>query len=298
MRPRSIWTGLLLLLLPGAPLAGAATLEVTAPPGLEWASARIESMDLDALAADLERAGLDLPQEIDLTLLPEGDPRAQTVPDWIVGLAFGEREIVLFPERVLPYPYDSLESVVRHETVHLALNVRARGQPLPRWLHEGLAMSVDTGWGAGGQVRLLIGALGGPRTADLARLFTSGNRGETSDAYGLSAALVADLQRRHGPAVPAAIAGRVGNGVPFAEAFVLETGETPDAAAAQAWSGYRRLAAWVPALTSATALWAGILALAFVAFLVRARQRALRRHGWDDDSPDHNGRDNGNWTVH
>jgi len=283
MRARWIWVALLLLLPPGMTPAWAATLAVTAPPQLEWARDRLEAMDLDALAADLARAGLDLPPEIEITLLPDADPGARTVPDWIVGLAFGEREIVVFPERVLPYPYDSLESVVRHETVHLALNVRANGQPLPRWLHEGLAMSVDTGWGAGGQARLLIGALGRPRTTDLTRLFTSGNRGETADAYGLAAALVADIQRRHGPTAPAAIAGHVGDGVPFAQAFALETGETPDAAATEAWSSYRRVAAWVPALTSTTALWAGILVLAFAAFLVRARQRALRRQDWDEE---------------
>jgi len=273
---------LLLALLVVQP-ARAAELAVTAPPELESARDRLARIDLDALAADLSRAGLDLPAEIHVTLLPDEDQSARTVPDWIVGLALDEREIVIFPERVLPYPYDSLESVFRHEAVHLALNVRANGQPLPRWLHEGLAMSVDTGWGAGSQLRLLLGALGRPRPADLARLFASGGRGETADAYGLSAALVADLQRRHGEGAPAAIAGRVGTGVPFAQAFELEIGETPDAAAARAWAGYRRVAAWVPTLTSATALWAGILVLAFVAFLVRARQRALRRQQWDEE---------------
>jgi len=288
MRVRWLWTGVLLLGLFGVRPSMAAELLVTAPPELDWARDRVEAMSLDALAADLDRAGLPLPADIDVLLLPDADPRAATVPDWVVGLAFGQREIVVFPERVLPYPYDSLESVVRHETVHLALNVRAGGHPLPRWLHEGLAMTVDTGWGADGQLRLLLGAMGSPRTADLARLFASGNRGEATDAYGLSAALVADIQQRHGHAAPAAIAGRVGTGTPFAEAFRLETGETPDAAAARAWAGYRRVAAWVPALTSATALWAGILTLAFVAFLVRARRRALRRQAWDDED----------WTVH
>jgi hypothetical protein len=283
MQARWRRTGLLLLvLLIGRP-APAAELVVSAPAEIAWAKTRLEAIELDGLAADLERAGLSLPAEIRVTLLPDADPRARTVPNWIVGLAFGQREILIFPERVLPYPYDSLESVVRHETVHLALNVRANGRPLPRWLHEGLATAVDAGWGAGGQLRLLLGAMGSPRTADLTQLFASGSRGEAADAYGLSTALVADLQRRHGHAVPAAIAARVGGGVPFEEAFAIETGETPDAAAARAWAGYRRVAVWVPALTSATAVWASILALAFVAFLVRARQRALRRQEGDDE---------------
>ena len=65
------------------------------------------------------------------------------MPDWIAGLAFGDRDI--FPVRVLSYPYDSIESVVRHEVVHLALNARAGRGELPRWFHEGVATSVDAG---------------------------------------------------------------------------------------------------------------------------------------------------------
>ena len=101
-----------------------------------------------------------MPDDIRIALIADDDPRARTVPDWIVGLAFGERDIVIFPRRVVSYPYDSLHSVVRHEIAHLALTVAAGGQEMPRWFHEGVATSIDAGWGIGAQVRLAAAMIG------------------------------------------------------------------------------------------------------------------------------------------
>jgi hypothetical protein len=119
--------------------------------------------------------------------------------------------------------------------------------------------------------------------ADLTRLFQSEARPETVEAYLLATALVDDLRRRHGAAVPGAIASRVAQGFPFARAFELETGRTPDQVAAQAWATYRTLALWLPFLTSGTAVWTLILTLSFVAFFVRRQQRARRRRLWDQE---------------
>ena len=149
-------------------------------------------------------------------------------PPGFVGFADGSSDIAIFPERVPPYPYDSMESVFRHEVVHLALDARAGGAELPRWFHEGVAMSVDKGWGMEGRVRLLLAMARSPGTAELGRLFASRAEPEATQAYGLSGALVADLRRRHGATVPGAIAARVAGGTSFVPAFVSETGETPD----------------------------------------------------------------------
>jgi hypothetical protein len=263
--------------------APAADLSIDAPPSLAVTADRIRAMDLPRLEGDLARAGLALPDRIDVTLVSEDDPRASTIPRWIVGLALGEQDIVIFPQRVLPYPYDSVDSVFRHEVAHLALASRAGGQPLPRWFHEGVAMSVDAGWGMSGQLRLLFGMARSPGTADLARLFASELEPDTSLAYGLSAALVADLQRRHGPAIPGAIAARVADGIPFPRAFSEETSETPDEAAAQAWSTYRRWTAWVAALTDGSAIWTAIMIISGIAFIAVRRRRAKRRRQWEEE---------------
>ena len=162
-------------------------------------------------------------------------------------------DIVIFPDRVLSYPYDSLESVFRHEIAHLALSARAGGRPMPRWFHVGSAESADAGLGVTGRLRLLLEMTGDPATADLARLFAANTETMSARAYGLSGALVADVQRRHGGGTPGAIAARVAGGVPFAQAFELETGVTPDDAARRAWAGYRRWTNLVSVATSGAA---------------------------------------------
>ena len=271
---------LLSLALSAAPGAAEWAPTVVAPVSLEPAAQRSRSLDPFALADALQHAGLSLPPRVHVTLIPEEDPRAIDVPAWFVGRASGVGDIVIFPERVSSYPYDSLEGVMRHEVVHLALNARAGGRPLPRWFHEGAAVSIESGWGIGDRVRLLA-AFGGPPLDDVTRLFASDARPDTTQAYLLAAALMDELRRAHGAAFPGRVAARVAAGVPFESAFEIETGETPGQAADRAWRSYRRWTRWIPLVTSASAVWRLILALAFVAFFIRLSKRRQHRRQWD-----------------
>jgi len=268
------------------PQRGELDLTVETPASLAPAADRVRRVDRQQLAEALARAGLTIPPPIRVTLIAEDDLRARATPVWIVGLASGRRDITIFPERIGSYPYDSLESVVWHEVVHLALSAQAADQPLPRWFHEGVAMSVEKGWGVTSQVQLLLAAGGSSGLADLERLFNSATQPETASAYLLAAALVSDLRQRHGAAVPGAIVDRVARGAVFGEAFALETGETPNEAAARAWQVYRRWTSWIPAVTSASSLWIGILALAVAAFLATLRKRWRRRRRWEQEEVD------------
>jgi hypothetical protein len=269
-----------------APAYGQWTVRVDAPASLQPQADRLKAVDADALARALEHGGLSLPTTVSVTLIPDDDPRARATPDWYVGLASGTRDIAIFPGRVAAYPYDSLESVFRHEVVHLALNARAGGRPLPRWFHEGIAVAIESGWGVADRLRLVAAAFSEPRLDDLSRLFRSDARSETMQAYLLAAALVDELRRSHGAALPGRIAARVAAGEPFDAAFASETGESPPQAAARAWRSYRRWTNWMPYATSASAVWSLILALAFVAFGVRLWQRRERRRRWPDDEDD------------
>jgi len=277
---RGLLLGLALLMLVAAAVGAT---ELTVSPSDSVQASRIRAVNLDRLNADLERVGLELPPRIAVTLIADGDPGARQVPDWIAGLALEPSDIVIFPDRVLAFPYDSLESVLRHEVTHLALSAHADGGTLPRWFHEGVAMSVDRQWGVTGQLRLLVEMIGDPGTADLSRLFASRSPEGSAQAYGLSAALIADVQRRAGANAPGAIAARVAAGVPFAQAFQRETGVSPDDAARRAWASYRRWTTWVSIVTGQSAVWGLMLALALAAFVVRARKRARRRRLWDEE---------------
>ena len=255
-------------------------LTVEAPVELAAVRSRVEMIRPESLAASLGHAGLSLPARVHVTIVSNADPRAQFTPGWVAGLASGADRIVIFPERIGSYPYDSLESLVLHEVVHLALNVRAGERPLPRWFHEGVAVSVESGWGIGSQARLLLAAARDPGLDDVNALFASARAPETSTAYLLSAALVEDIRRRHGLAVPGTIAQRVANGDTFDRAFFLTTGETVEDAAANAWRVYRGVR-WLPVLTGSSAMWGAILALAVLAFFVRVRRRRAKR--WEEE---------------
>jgi hypothetical protein len=272
------------IVLAGAAGLAAAGLELTvdAPPALAGTARRVSALDLPRLELALTQAGLDPPSRVHIRLIPEETPAARETPGWIVGQAFGAQDIVIFPARISSYPYDSLESVVRHEIVHLALSARAGTGALPRWFHEGVAEAVGSGWGFTGQLRLLWATAQNPALSEVTALFESDAQPGTARAYLLAVALVDDIRRRHGLDAPGAIATRVGQGVPFERAFEMEIGESVSAATAHAWAAYQGPSSWLPLLTSVQVVWAGILALAFAALVVRLRRRAEQRRLWDE----------------
>ena len=263
--------------------AQAPSLNIEAPPRLSSAAERLRATDYVPLTRALDAAGLAMPARLSVTLVSDDDARVARIPRWVVGLASGTEHILIFPERIGPYPYDSLEAVMRHEVVHLALNTRAGGQPLPRWFHEGVAVTLVSGWGTGDELRLLLAALDPPSMADIGRLFASDAYPDTTQAYLLSTALVDEIRRRHGVDALGRIAGRVGSGLAFDAAFAAATGESVEAAADRAWRGHRRLSRWVPVLTSPSAAWTVILALAGLAFIARLRRRKELRRRWDEE---------------
>ena len=263
--------------------AAAMDVAVRAPASLDVVAERVRAMEWPALEEALVRAGLEPPPRVRVTLVAEDDPGARATPSWIVGQALGSLDVVIFPARVGVYPYGSLESVLWHEVVHLALSSQARGHPLPRWFHEGVAMSVERGWGVTSQLRLGLAVAGEPELADLGRLFHSNAEPETARAYLLASTLIADLRQRHGAAAPGAIVGLAARGIPFPRAFELHTGETPEAAAARVWRHYRGWTSWIPVVTGAPALWIAILGLAMIAFVASQARRRRRRQLWDDE---------------
>ena len=267
-------------------------LDVHAPARLSAAAGRLRASDYSALRRTLEAAGLRFPERISATLVATDDERVARIPPWVVGLASGTEHVMIFPERIGPYPYDSLESVMRHEIVHLALNDRAGGRPLPRWFHEGVAVTLESGWSTRDDLRLLLAALDPPSMADIARLFASDAYPDTTQAYLLSAALVDDIRNHHGSGAIGGIAQQFAAGLSFEAAFAAATGESVDTAADRAWRGHRRLSRWVPVLTSPSAAWTLIMALAAVAFVVRLRRvRELRRRWEEEEEADEEEKD-------
>jgi hypothetical protein len=225
---------------------------------------------------------------IPVILAPEGSPEALRVGSWVSGYALGAAgPVVLLAERGPTYPDRSLEALLHHEVTHVLIDRAARGQPVPRWFHEGVAMAAARAWNLEDRTRLAYQTLAGEpvRLAELDRWFS--DPGRVSAAYAVAGAFVRDLLRRHGQTVTGKILARLARGERFPAAYFAATGETLGAAEEQFWrthGGWRR---WVPFLTSSVALWMLVTTLALVAIWYRRRRDAELHARWEAEEQLH-----------
>jgi hypothetical protein len=261
-------------------------LEIDAPPSMAAARARVEAFDPARLASIVRLVGLDHPgPPIIVVLAGEDSPPARRASPWTAGLAYGTAGvIVLFPARSPAYPHDTLEDVLRHEVAHVLIDRAARGQRVPRWFHEGLAMLVERPWRLEDRTRFVIAfALGSPvPTEEIDRLFT-GDRHDQGRAYPMAGAFVRDLLAEHGGTLPARLLARTSRGVPFERAFLEVTGIPLPEAERRFWEGQRLWTRWLPFLTSASAIWMVVTVLGLWAMRVKRRRNAERRRRWDEE---------------
>jgi hypothetical protein len=281
----------LLLLFLAFPLqAGAAAvaprLVISGPPSLERVAARVRAIDPDRFLDAVRLVGLDDPgPPIQVFLGPEGSDLAAGVPPWVSGYAYGnEGVIVLLPARTPSYPDSSLEELLRHEVAHVLVARAARGRPLPRWFHEGVAMIAGTSWGFDDRSRLTVTMIGGDEVSltEVERQF-SGGRGSTFNAYAIAGAFVNELLRREGDDAAARVLAGVGRGISFEDAFREVTGVALADAERSFWRRQSFWYRWFPILTSSVTLWMLITLLAIWAMgKRRARDAALRRM-WEEE---------------
>jgi hypothetical protein len=263
---------------------GGPELRIEAPQELAAVAARLARLDPGTLGEIVRLVGLSDPgPPIAVVLAPEGSDVARATPGWIVGFARGaDSLIVLFPSRSPSYPYDSLEDVLRHEVAHVLI-ARAAGQTaVPRWFHEGLAMSAERPWGLEDRTRVVF-ALTRARlsTPQLDRVF-AGGQGDHARAYAVAGAFVRDLLRRHGREAAARILARLAAGEKFDMAFFRATGQPLTASEEAFW----RDSWWyqaVPFFTSSVVLWNGVTFLALFAIRTRRERRAALRRRWEEE---------------
>jgi hypothetical protein len=281
----------LLLLLLAFPLkasigAVAPRLVISGPPSLDRVAARVRAIDPDRFLDAMRLVGLTDPgPPIQVFLGPEGSDLAAGVPPWVSGYAYGaEGVIVLLPARTPSYPDTSLEELLRHEVAHVLVARAARGRPLPRWFHEGVAMIAGTSWGFDDRSRLTVTMIGGNEIslAEVERQF-SGGRGSTFNAYAIAGAFVNELLSKEGDDAVARILAGVGRGLSFDDAFREAAGRTLAEAEQSFWRRQSFWYRWVPILTSSVTLWMLITLLAIWAMgKRRARDAALRRI-WEEE---------------
>jgi hypothetical protein len=284
MRVVAALLALVLAALP-APMRAQAppSLVFEASPELSPVRARLEGDEVAALASMVRAVGLDDPgPPIRVVVAGALSAWAQMVPTWAAGFAIGEKSlVVLFPERALNYPHDTLADVLRHEVAHVLISRAAGGRPVPRWFHEGVAVLVERPWDVEDRTRLATALLFGPRL-DLAAIegLFLGDQDQQARAYLLSAAVVRHLVAAHGPDAPAAVLRQLAGGRPFDYAIASATAQSIPRFEQAFWDAQRTWTTWVPLAASSTALWLGVIALAALARRRRLRRSAELRAHW------------------
>lgn len=271
---------------PAAAQTALPTLRIDAPASLEAVAEQVDQFPVSRLATAMTLAGLTNPgPPIDVLLIAEGSDIARSTPPWISGFANASRNlVVLFPGRARSYPDNSLETLLHHEVAHILFARAARGQPLPRWFNEGLALAAERPAGLGDRSRLAWTLVrhGGVSLPALERLFGEG-RAANQRAYAVASALTRDLLRTHGAASAGRVLSLVGQGRPFDEAFEMATGEPLLAAVDRFWSDQRLWGRWIPFLTGPAFLWMVITLLALYAIWAHRLQRARQRRLWEEE---------------
>jgi hypothetical protein len=222
---------------------------------------------------------------IEVELLPEASASAKGTPAWVAGYAIpSEGRIVLFPARSPGYPDGSLENVLVHELVHVLIFRAAKGNSVPRWFHEGLAMFAARERSFEDRARLVLEvAFRDPPTLSQLDAAFMGDPAEVRRAYAISGAFFRSLVERQGAGIAARILREASTGIPFEEAFRRGTGDAAIFTYFDFWQSFRAPEAWLPIVTSTTVLWFGITVLAIYAMRKQRKRDAAVRKAWEDE---------------
>jgi hypothetical protein len=256
-------------------------LSIRATPELTSVARGLERLDREKFVTVMRVVGLTDPgPPVIVVLAPEDAPVAIETPSWVAGFADSARGvIVIFPARTPSYPYDSMEALLHHEVAHILIGRAAPHAAIPRWFHEGLAMTLERTWGLRDRSEVALALIGGRRSlAAIEDDFSSETR--AARAYGVAGAFVRDLIARHGPDFPARLLAALDAGAAFDAAVATSTAVSLAEAERRFWQEgwwYRA----VPLLTSSLALWIGVVALAVIARRRRAARRRALRDTWE-----------------
>ena len=257
-------------------------LTVVAPPELEAAAAGLRLLDTEKLVGVMRVLGLtDAGPPLTVLLATEDSPTARQTPSWVAGYANGDTGVIMiFPARTPSYPHDSMESLLHHEVTHVLVSRAAPQADIPRWFHEGLAMTLEHTWGLRDRSELAMAVVGGRRSIASLDADFHGGAASAARAYGVAGAFVRDLLGRYGPEFPARLLDSLAAGAPFDAAFLSATGVPLPEAERLFWreSWWYRV---VPFLTSSLALWMVIVLIAVSARRRRAARRRELRERWE-----------------
>ena len=259
------------------------------PESLKPLTQRLQQVDPKQYQAIVDLVGLKQPgPPIRVILVSNESDLAKRVPDWFVGYALGKSStVVLLPDRVPNYPYDSLEGVLLHEIGHILTYRAAGGRDVPRWFDEGLAMIAGRTWDIEERARLVWAMVSGHQVSfdELNKWFVSDSSSARS-AYVIAHALTLDLIDQTSSDFPKQLLARVASGIPFPEAFAMTTLMTLEHAETKFWNEQTLWSRWIPVATSSGMVWLGITALVFYAAIKQRKRAAAIKKQWEEEDLD------------
>jgi len=212
---------------------------------------------------------------------PAGDP----LPDWAAGVAYpGTMTMVIRSYHVVGSPRQDVGTIFVHELTHLVLGARFGARPVPRWLHEGLAMHEAGEWRPEQEWDLVWTVLANrvPPLDELTGAFEK-SEAEARTAYRLSDALVAHMITAYGREAFGAFVDRLAEGRSFEEALIGAFGVSASRFE-QRWRAHLdRRYAWIPLITSSTALWVVVMGVTIAAYAAKRRRSRRIVAAWAEE---------------
>jgi nitrogen regulatory protein P-II 1 len=211
---------------------------------------------------------------------PPGEP----LPDWAVGVAYpGSMTMVIRSYHVAGSPRQDIGMIFVHELTHLVLGARFGERPVPFWLHEGLAMYEAGEWRFEHEWDLIWAVLAN-RVPALDTLTGVGrSEAEARTAYALSEALVGHMIATYGRERFGAFVAQLAEGGSFEDALISALRVTPERFD-EKWRAYLdRRYTWIPLITSSTALWVLMMAIAIAAYAAKKRRNRKTAAAWAEE---------------
>jgi hypothetical protein len=211
-------------------------------------------------------------------------PYGEPLPGWAVGVAYpGAMTMVIRSYHVAGTPRQDVGAILVHELTHLALGARFGAQPVPFWLHEGLAMYEAGEWDPGREWDLMRVVLAN-RVPPLDALTASGDsEADARTAYALSEALVGHMIAAYGRDSFGELVDRLAAGHSFDDAALRAFAVTPERFEARWQAHLDRRYTWIPLITSSGALWMLVMAAAFAAYAARRRRNRKIAAAWAEE---------------
>ena len=255
-------------------------------PGTARAAARVLEVAASRGSAVARRAGLvQLGPVVIYVASTDEEFRALTyggVPDWGVGCAFPDRGIVVLRNPMAAPDPLGMEDVVVHEIAHIAAGRVLKRVHVPRWFHEGIAMTLAGEWRLPRSSALAGAAASGDLVPldELAVAFPAGSA-DAMLAYSESFYAVRFLIEEAGQATPAEILSAVAVSGSFEAGLRMLLGRTLAEFEREALASFEERFGWGVFLTRWDVMFGVVTLFALAAGAVRlARSRRLLRE-WE-----------------